>query len=149
MIYNQNAQAVLAAENDSKSIDKADTEVKDGKATPANGAVVFTVEQNGEYLRFKSDAYGYLCSNGTGNNAFYSKDFSEEGVTTDDADWLVRTCSGGVGGYEMESRTAKFNNRYSQWLEYYSDSFKTYSMDKSKVTDYTIYSFFFYPWRTA
>lgn len=145
VIYNQNAQAVLAAENDSKSIDKADTEVKDGKATPANGAVVFTVEQNGEYLRFKSEAYGYLCSNGTGNNAFYSKDFSEEGVTTDDADWLVRECSGGVGGYELESRTAKFNNRYSQWLEYYSDSFKTYSMDKSKVTDYTIYSFFFYP----
>ena len=50
-----------------------------------------------------------------------------------------------MGGYELESRTAKFNNRYSQWLEYYSDSFKTYSMDKSKVTDYTIYSFFFYP----
>ena len=145
VIYNQNAKAVLAAENDSKSIKKADTEVKDGKATPANGAVVFTVEQNGEYLRFYSEAYGYLCSNGTGNNAFYSKDFSEEGVTTDDADWLVRTCSGGVGGYELESRTAKFNNKYSQWLEYYSDSFKTYSMDKSKVTDYTIYSFFFYP----
>lgn len=145
VIYNQNAQAVLAAENDSKSIEKAAATVADGKATPANGAVVFTVEQNGEYLRFYSDAYGYLCSNGTGNNAFYSKDFSEEGVTTDDADWLVRECSGGVGGYEMESRTAKFNNRYSQWLEYYSDSFKTYSMDKSKVTDYTIYSFFFYP----
>lgn len=145
VIYNQNAQAVLAAENDSKSIEKAAATVADGKATPANGAVVFTVEQNGEYLRFKSEAYGYLCSNGTGNNAFYSKDFSEEGVTAEDADWLVRECSGGVGGYEMESRTAKFNNRYSQWLEYYSDSFKTYSMDKSKVTDYTIYSFFFYP----
>lgn len=145
VIYNQNAQAVLAAENDSKSIEKAAATVADGKATPANGAVVFTVEQNGEYLRFKSEAYGYLCSNGTGNNAFYSRDFSEEGVTAEDADWLVRECSGGVGGYELESRTAKFNNRYSQWLEYYSDSFKTYSMDKSKVTDYTIYSFFFYP----
>ena len=145
VIYNQNAQAVLAAENDSKSIEKAAATVADGKATPANGAVVFTVEQNGEYLRFKSEAYGYLCSNGTGNNAFYSRDFSEEGVTAEDADWLVRECSGGVGGYEMESRTAKFNNRYSQWLEYYSDSFKTYSMDKSKVKDYTIYSFFFYP----
>ena len=150
VIYNQNAQAVLAEQNDntdSPAINKAAATItEDGKAAiPANGAVVFTVEQNGEYLRFKSDAYGYLCANGTGNNAFYSKDFSEEGVTTDDADWLVRTCSGGVGGYEMESRTAKFNNRYSQWLEYYSDSFKTYSMDKSKVTDYTIYSFFFYP----
>ena len=142
VIYNQNAQAVLAAENDSKSIEKAAATVADGKATPANGAVVFTVEQNGEYLRFKSDAYGYLCANGTGNNAFYSKDFSEEGVTTDDADWLVRTCSGGVGGYELESRTAKYSS-HSQWLEYYADAFKVYSM--YNVTDYTIFSFFFYP----
>ena len=145
VIYNQNAQAVLAAENDSKSIEKAAATVADGKATPANGAVVFTVEQNGEYLRFKSDAYGYLCANGTGNNAFYSKDFSEEGVSTEDADWLVRTCSGGVGGYELESRTAKFSG-HSQWLEYYSDSFKVYSMySKTGDLDYTIYSFFFYP----
>ncbi len=142
VIYNQNAQAVLAAENNSKSIEKAAATVADGKATPANGAVVFTVEQNGEYLRFKSEAYGYLCSNGTGNNAFYSKDFSEEGVTAEDADWLVRECSGGVGGYEMESRTAKYSG-HSQWLEYYADAFKTYSM--YNVTDYTIYSFFFYP----
>ena len=145
VIYNQNAQAVLAAENDSKSIEKAAATVADGKATPANGAVVFTVEQNGEYLRFKSDAYGYLCANGTGNNAFYSKDFSEEGVSTEDADWLVRTCSGGVGGYELESRTAKFSG-HSQWLEYYSDAFKTYSMySKTGELDYTLYSFFFYP----
>ena len=145
VIYNQNAQAVLAAENDSKSIEKAAATVADGKATPANGAVVFTVEQNGEYLRFYSDAYGYLCSNGTGNNAFYSKDFSEEGVTTDDADWLVRTCSGGVGGYELESRTAKYSG-HSQWLEYFSDVFQTYSMYSSTGDlDYTIYSFFFYP----
>ena len=142
VIYNQNAQAVLAAENDTQSIEKAAAVIENGKALPANGAVVFTVEQNGEYLRFYSEAYGYLCSNGTGNNAFYSKDFSEEGVTTDDADWLVRTCSGGVGGYEMESRVAKFSG-HSQWLEYYSDAFKTYSM--YNVTDYTIYSFFFYP----
>ena len=145
VIYNQNAKAVLAAENDSKSIKKADTEVKDGKATPANGAVVFTVEQNGEYLRFKSEAYGYLCSNGTGRNAFYSKDFTEEGVTENDADWLVRTCSGGVGGYELESRTAKYSG-HSQWLEYFSDVFQTYSMYSSTGDlDYTIYSFFFYP----
>ena len=150
VIYNQNAQAVLAEQNDntdSPAINKAAATItEDGKAaTPANGAVVFTVEQNGEYLRFYSDAYGYLCSNGTGNNAFYSRDFSEEGVTTDDADWLVRTCSGGVGGYELESRTAKFSG-HSQWLEYYSDSFKVYSMySKTGDLDYTIYSFFFYP----
>ena len=143
VIYNQNAQGVLAAENDSQSIENALTTISDGKAVPGNGGVVFTVEKNGEYWRFKNDTYGYLCSNGTGNNAFYSKDFSEEGVTADDADWLVRTCSGGVGGYEMESRTAKFNGKYSQWMEYYAESYKTYSM--YNVTDYTIYSFYFYP----
>ena len=144
VIYNQNAKGVLAAQSDSKTIEMAPATVADGKATPENGAVVFTVERNGDYYRFKSEAYGYLCSNGTGSNAFYSKNFSEEGVTTNDADWLVRTCSGGVDGFEMESRTAKYKG-YSQWLEYFAGSFKSYSMDKSKVEDYTIYSFFFYP----
>ena len=102
--------------------------------------MVFTVERSGEYYRFRNDTYGYLCANGTGNNAFYSLTASE------DADWLVRECSGNVGGYEMESRTAKYNGKYSQWLEYYSDSFKVYSMYSSTGDlDYTIYSFSFYP----
>ena len=141
VIYNQNAQAVLAAQNDnatSPAINKAAATIQDGKAACANGAAVFTVEKSGDYYRFHNKTYGYLCAGGTGNNAFYSQTVSE------DADWLVRTCSGGVGGYEMESRTAKFGEKkYSQWLEYYSDSFKVYSM--YNVTDYTIYSFSFYP----
>ena len=139
VIYNQNAQAVLAAQNDnatSPAINKAAATIKDGKAACANGAAVFTVEKSGDYYRFYNKTYGYLCAGGTGNNAFYSQTVSE------DADWLLRTCSGGVGGYEMESRTAKYKG-HSQWLEYYSDSFKVYSM--YNVTDYTIYSFSFYP----
>ncbi len=146
VIYSAAAQAALAAENDSQSIEKSSTTViESGKLTMGNGAAIFTVEENGEYLRFYNETYGYLCANGTGNNAFYSKDFSEEGVTTNDADWLVRTCSGGVGGFEMESRVAKYSG-HSQWLEYYSDSFKTYSMySKDGNLDYTIYSFNFYP----
>ena len=140
VIYNQNAQAVLAAQNDnatSPAINKAAATIKDGKAACANGAAVFTVEKSGDYYRFHNKTYGYLCAGGTGNNAFYSA------TASDDADWLLRTCSGGVGGYEMEHRTAKFSGKYSQWLEYYSDSFKVYSM--YNVTDYTIYSFSFYP----
>ena len=141
VIYNQNAQAVLAAQNDnatSPAINKAAATIQDGKAACANGAAVFTVEKSGDYYRFHNKTYGYLCAGGTGNNAFYSA------TASDDADWLVRTCSGGAGGYEMESRTAKFGEKkYSQWLEYYSDSFKVYSM--YNVTDYTIYSFSFYP----
>ena len=141
VIYNANAGAALAKQDDnaeSPSITKAAATIADGKLTAGNGAAVFTVEANGEYLRFYNESYGYLCANGTGNNAFYSK------TASNDADWLVRTCSGGVGGYEMESRTAKYKG-YSQWLEYYSDSFKVYSMNKATVTDYTIYSFDFYP----
>ena len=141
VLYNQNAKAALAAQDsntDSPSITKSGAaEITDGKFTKGNGAAVFTVEKNGEYYRFYNKTYGYLCSNGTGNNAFYSQ------TASNDADWLVRTCSGDVGGFEMESRTAKYNDKYSQWLEYYADSFKTYSM--YNVTDYTIYSFYFYP----
>ncbi len=139
VLFNQNAQGVLAQQNDntdSPAINSVSAQITDGKAIPENGGVVFTVERSGEYYRFRNETYGYLCSNGTGNNAFYSQTAGE------DADWTVEPCSGGVGGYQLESRTAKFNGRYSQYLEYYSDSYKTYSM--YNVTDYTIYSFFFY-----
>ena len=139
VLFNQDAQGVLAGQNDntdSPAINSVSAQITDGKAIPENGGVVFTVERSGEYYRFRNETYGYLCSNGTGNNAFYSQTASE------DADWTVEPCSGGVGGYQLESRTAKFNGRYSQYLEYYSDSYKTYSM--YNVTDYTIYSFFFY-----
>ena len=138
VLFNQNAQGVLAQQNDntdSPAINSVSAQITDGKAIPENGGVVFTVERSGEYYRFRNETYGYLCSNGTGNNAFYSQTASE------DADWTVEPCSGGVGGYQLESRTAKFNGRYSQYLEYYSDSYKTYSM--YNVTDYTIYSFFY------
>ena len=139
VLFNQNAQGVLAQQNDntdSPAINSVSAQVANGKAIPENGGVVFTVERSGEYYRFRNETYGYLCSNGTGNNAFYSQTASE------DADWTVEPCSGGVGGYQLESRTAKFNGMYSQYLEYYSDSYKTYSM--YNFTDYTIYSFFFY-----
>ena len=134
VIYNLSAQGVLAAENDTQAIENAPATVENGIATPANGGVVFTVSQNGNYYRFYNETYGYLCSNGTGNNAFYSLEASE------DADWTL--LEGKSGGYNLESRTAKYNGTYSQYLEYYADSYKTYSM--YNVTDYDIYEFFFY-----
>ena len=137
MIYNVSAKGVLSLQDDnetSPSITNAAASVADGKVTAANGGLVFTVEKNGDYYRFKNETFGYLCSNGTGNNAFYSQEASE------DADW---TLSGQGDGYTMESRTAKFNGKYSQYMEYYAGSYKTYSM--YNVTDYDIYTFQFLP----
>lgn len=137
MLYNISAKGVLAGQigaADSPSIANALATVEDGMATAENGGVVFTVEKNGEWYRFKNEAYGYLCSNGTGNNAFYSQTASE------DADWKLT--NGKKGGFNLESRTAKFNGN-AQYLEYYSDSYKTYST--YNATDYDIYEFFFYP----
>lgn len=138
MIYNLGSKGVLALQDDnteSPSITNAGAQLAEGKVSAANGGLVFTVEQNGEYYRFHNETFGYLCSNGTGNNAFYSKDAS------DDADWKLN--EGKKGGWHMESRTAKFNGKYSQYLEFYAGAYKTYSMNK--VTDYDIFEFFFYP----
>ena len=137
VIYNLSAEGVLSLQDDntdSPAITGVSATVEDGKATAANGGLIFTVEKNGDYYRFKNDTFGYLCSNGTGNNAFYNSEVSE------DADWTLAVQG---TGYTMESRTAKYNGKYSQYLEYYADSYKTYSM--YNVTDYDIYTFQFYP----
>lgn len=141
VLYNQSAEGVLAGQDDnaaSPSITNAAAELSDGKALPANGARVFTVQKNGEYYRFYNETDGYLCANGTGNNAFYAK------TAADEADWTVTECDGGAGGWDLESRVAKYNG-YGQWLEYYGGTYKTYSMNPATVKDYTIYSFSFYP----
>ncbi len=142
MLYNLSAEGVLAlmegdpTDPSSCVINNAAATIEeDGNVTSANGGLVFKVEINGEYYRFYNETYGYLCSTGTGNNAFYSLEAS------DDADWTVT--SGKSGGFFLESRTAKYNGQYSQYLEYYAEAYKTYSM--YNVTDYDIYEFFFYP----
>ena len=132
VLYNHSAQGVLALQSDSQTILNAPTTVENGLAVPGNGGVVFTVEKNGEYYRFRNETFGYLCSNGTGNNAFYAAEASE------DADWTLAVQG---TGYTLESRTAKFNGKYSQYLEYYAGDYKTYSM--YNVTDYDIYTFSF------
>lgn len=137
VIYNLSAKGVLAGPDGnetSPSILSAPATEAETITEISNGARVFTVEKNGDYYRFKTEYDGYLCSNGTGNNAFYSQQASE------DADWTLAEYN---GGYTLESRTAKFNGKYSQFLEYFSSSYKTYSMNK--VTDKDIFTFRFYP----
>ena len=138
VIYNEGAKGVLAGgdgNETSPSINNAEATVADGVATPANGARVFTVEKTEDgYYRFKTEHDGYLCSNGTGNNAFYSAE------ATEDADWKLTSFN---GGFNLMSRTAKYNNTYDQYLEYYAGSYKTYSLYSDSDKD--IYTFKFYP----
>ena len=137
VLYNVSAAGVLAGQDDNTeapSINMAAAQLNEGKAVAENGARVFTVEKNGEYFRFHNAHSGYLCSNGTGNNAFYSE------TASDDADWLLAEYN---GGYSLQSRTAKYNGKYAQYLEYFGGAFKTYSL--YNVTDPDIYTFHFYP----
>ena len=137
VLYNVNAQGVLAAQDanvESPSVNNVSATVIESIATVENGGVIFEIQKNGDYYRFYNETYGYLASNGTGSNAFYTKEVSE------DIDWKVAELN---SGYQLESRTAKFNGKYSQYLEYYAGSYKTYSM--YNVTDYSIYEFHFLP----
>ena len=141
VIYNISSQGVLAGQDSnttSPSVNNASATLADGAVTPANGARVFTVETTSDgYYRFKNEHDGYLSSNGTGSNAFY------QAVATEDSDWTVTAYN---GGYKLMSRVAKYNGKYDQYLEYYSGSYKTYSLyDSRPGDDKDIYTFQFYP----
>ena len=142
VIYNDGAQGVLAGQDDnptSPSVNSvAATVSEDGMATPTNGARVFEVEPTTDgYYRFKTND-GYLASNGTGSNAFYQS----ENEVDQNADWKVTAYN---GGYTLMSRIAKYKGN-DQYLEYYSGSYKTYSLYDSKPEDdKNIYTFHFYP----
>ena len=139
VIYNLSAKGVLSgmdgdiADVYSCSIGVADAYIAGGKAVCSNGAVVFTVQQNGDYFRFYNESFGYLCSTGTGNCTFYTKEASE------DADWVVTEYN---GGYRMGSRTAAYSGNM-QYLQYYAESFTTWGM--YAVTDRDVFTYHFYP----
>ncbi len=139
VLYNQAAKGVLSgmtgdlADVYSCSISSAGATLSNGQAVCSNGAVIFTVERNGAYYRFHNESFGYLCSTGTGNNAYYSEE------ATEDADWTVTAYN---GGYTLGSRTAAFDGN-TQFLQYFSGGFTTWGM--YAVTDRDLFTYHFYP----
>ena len=144
VIYNVDAEGVLGAQDDnieSPSIDSVGASLgEDGKVTSANGGVIFKVIKNGEYYRFYNETYGYLCSKDAGNNAYYTL------TECDEADWTLELLG---DGFKLKSKVAKYNGTSAQYLEYYSDSYKTYSYygtNKDGTPANTdIYKFYFLP----
>ena len=132
-IYSVGAKGVLASPSGSNRISPAGAMINNSFFEPGNGARVVTVQKNGEYYRFYNEIDGYLCANGTGNNAFYSQ------TATEEADWIIEN---GNGGFYLKNRVAKNQNAYPQYLEYYSGVITTYSMNNPK--SYDIYTFQFY-----
>ena len=118
------------------AISATGAEIKNGKALCDNGAVIFTVSKSGEFYRFHNEAFGYLCSYGTGNNAYYSTEL------TDDANWTLEAYN---GGYRMKSNAA-FEDK-SQYLQYFSGGFTTWGM--YNVTDRDVFTYHFYPCANA
>ena len=138
VLYNKSSQGVLAGQDDnteSPAIQNAQAERTDGTVTAGNGARVFTVEINdkGEFL-FKTEHDGYLTSGETGNSTFYSQQ------ATAYSTWSLEPHN---GGFKIMNVAARFNGQYTQYLEYYAGSYKTYSY--YNVTDEDIYTFSFYP----
>ena len=137
-IYNLLAKGVLSGMSGELSdiygctINATGAEIKNGKALCDNGAVIFTVSKSGEFYRFHNEAFGYLCSFGTGNNAYYSTEL------TDDANWTLEAYN---GGYRMKSNAA-FESK-TQYLQYFSGGFTTWGM--YNVTDRDVFTYHFYP----
>ncbi len=139
VIYNQAAKGVLSGmEGDISDVNScyvksASATIVSGKADCANGALLFKVEKNGEYYRFYNESFGYLCSTGKGNNAWYSM------TASNDADWLLEEYN---GGYTLGSRTASYEGN-RQYLQFYAQGFTTYGM--ADVKDRDIFTYHLYP----
>ena len=141
VIYNLGSTEVLAGQDDnatSPSIKSAKAELKDGKVEAGNGAILFTVETNGSYYRFHNASYGYLYSKGTGSNAGY---ITKEALKSEDAKIVDWTAEKATNGFFLKSRAAVYKETTPQYLEFYSNSYKTYS--KKQADD--IFVFNFYP----
>ncbi len=142
VIYNLTAQGVLSGMTGDLSdlygcyINTTKASIVDGKALCENGAVVFTVSKSGEFYRFYNESFGYLCSYGGGNNAYYTKEL------TDDANWILEEYN---GSYKMKSN-AYFDDAGTikpQYLQFFSDHYVTWGM--FAVTDRDVFTYYFYP----
>lgn len=146
VIYNLGSEGVLAGSDGNTSkpnVNHATGELKDGKVLAGNGAAVFSIETNGAYYRFYNESYGYLYSNGTGSNAGYITKTDLEAQTDKQlVDWEVEEAkaNGVKGSYYLKSRSANYNGK-PQYLEFYDESYKTYSLNTKQAE---IFAFNFY-----
>ncbi|MBR6825024.1 MAG: hypothetical protein IKM59_00600, partial [Oscillospiraceae bacterium] len=132
VIYNHYAKGVLGLETDNKAMSCAASTVEDGEITVGNGGMIFDVTVNGDgYYTFASGGK-YLCTGETGNDLFMSETETEYTL------WALEE---GDAGWKIKNKTAKYNNTNAQYMEFFAESFKTYSF-KSDTAEYYMFNFY-------
>ena len=132
VIHNASAEGVLGIPNDmGNALTLVSAEIDSGKASVANGAMVFTVADNpGRYYVFETGGK-YLATNNA-EELFFKDEIDEY------TKWYL-TKNG--SGYLIYNKTANYNGN-PVCIEFFSGSFSGWTF---KSTDADIFRFNFYP----
>ena len=136
VIYNDYAKGVLGLPTDNGALDCVAATVADGDITVGNGGMIFDVTVNAQgYYVFSSTFSGqttYLCTSEGGNDLFMSE--TENECTQ----WVIEN---GQAGWKLKNKTAKYNGKSEQYLEFFAEAFKTYSY-YSSTPEYYAFNFY-------
>ena len=128
VIYNDVAAACFGAQEgkpDSASLKAIDSTLSDADVlTPGNGALIFTVHVDGEYYTFENNGKFLRTSenkeDGTNGEKLYFDD-----VESDYTKWTLEEVE---GGYVINNKIAKYNNR-TVCIEYFGSAFSGWTLN--------------------
>lgn len=137
VIYNAPAAGVLGIDDSGlgASLSNVATVIEDGKASPANGAYVFTVGVDGAYFTFQTGGE-YLATCDT-EQLFLADSLSDTGESC--TYWKLDPRG---DGYLINSKTARYNGSGVVCIEFFSGAFSGWTF---KSSDASIFIFNFYP----
>ncbi len=136
VIYNDYAKGVVGMPTDNGALDCIASTLVGNEITVGNGGLIFDVTINAEgYYVFSSNFSGkttYMCTSETGNDLFMSE--TENECTQ----WVIEE---GQAGWKLKNKTAKYNGKSDQFLEFFAEAFKTYSYYAS-TPEYYAFNFY-------
>ena len=134
-IYLPSEQLVMTTTASGNQLSGASATLADGSLTTEADNAEFTVSGNNtDGFQFVSDGK-YLTTGKTGNS------LTMEAASSEYSLWVLE--QNGEDGWFIKSVNAQYNNTNPQYIEYYSNSFTTYS--KYNDSNAAIYTFQFYP----
>ena len=136
VIYNDYAGGVVGLPTDNGALDCVASTLSGNEITVGNGGMIFDVSINADgYYVFSSTFSGvttYMCTSEGGNDLFMSE--TENECTQ----WEIVE---GQAGWRLKNKTAKYNGKSDQFLEFFAEAFKTYSY-YSSTPEYYAFNFY-------